>query len=267
MRKRSLASIHPDAKIAENVTIDPFAVIDKDVEIGEGTWIGPHAVIKDGARIGRNCSIFPGAVISAIPQDLKFDGEKTTVEIGDSTTIREYCTINRGTKAKGVTIIGKNSLIMAYVHVAHDCLIGNHVILVNAVTLGGEVNIDDWAIVSGGTLVHQFCNIGKHVMVSGGSKVGRDVPPFITAAHDPLAYAGLNSIGLKRKNFGNGKINEIQDIYRVLFQKGLNTSNALKVIESEFKPSPERDEITNFVKNSKRGLIKGYTNGNRDNSY
>jgi len=253
-----LSVVHPEAKVARNVVIEPFATIKKNVEIGEGTWIGPNAVIMEGARIGKNCKIFPGAVISAIPQDLKFEGEDSSVEIGDNTTIREFCTVNRGTKAKGKTVIGNNTLLMAYVHIAHDCFIGNHVILVNNVTLGGEVNVDDWAIISAHTIIHQFCNIGKHVMISGGSKIGRDVPPYITAAREPLGYNGLNSIGLKRRNFEADKINEIQEIYRIIFQKGYNTTQALEKIEKDFEKTPEREEILMFIKSSKRGLIKGY---------
>ena len=257
--------VHSDAKIATNVKIEPFACIYGNVEIGEGTWIGPHAVVMDGARIGKNCRIFPGAVVSAIPQDLKYAGEDSIVEIGDNTTIREYCTINRGTKIRGKTVIGNNVLLMAYVHVAHDCILKDHVILVNNVTLGGEVVIEDWAILSAHTIVHQYVTIGKHVMVQGGSKVGMDVPPYITAGRDPLCYGGLNSIGLKRRNFSTDQINLLQDIYRILFQKGYNTTHALEIISSEFPTSSERDDVLSFVKNSRRGLIKGYRE-NREQS-
>jgi UDP-N-acetylglucosamine acyltransferase len=253
-----LTFVHPDAKIASNVKIEPFASIYGNVEIGEGTWIGPHAVVMDGARIGKNCRIFPGAVVSAIPQDLKYAGEDSVVEIGDNTTIREFCTVNRGTKISGKTVVGNNVLLMAYVHVAHDCVLKDHVILVNNVTLGGEVVIDDWAILSAHTIVHQYVTIGKHVMIQGGSKVGMDVPPYITAGRDPLCYGGLNSIGLKRRNFSTDQINLLQDIYRVLFQKGYNTTHALEIIASDFPASTERDDIVTFIKNSRRGLIKGY---------
>jgi UDP-N-acetylglucosamine acyltransferase len=250
--------IHPDAKIAGNVKVEPFASIYGNVEIGEGTWIGPNAVIMDGARIGKNCRIFPGAVVSAIPQDLKYAGEDSIVEIGDSTTIREFCTVNRGTKIRGKTVVGNNVLLMAYVHVAHDCILKDHAILVNNVTLGGEVVVEDWAILSAHSIVHQYVTIGKHVMIQGGSKVGMDVPPYITAGRDPLCYGGLNAIGLKRRNFTSDQINLLQDIYRILFQKGYNTTHALELIESEYPPSSERDEILSFVRNSRRGLIKGY---------
>jgi len=228
------------------------------VEIGEGTRIGPNVTILEGARIGKNCIIFPGAVISAVPQDLKFKGEKTVAVIGDNTTIRECVTINRGTSAKGQTIVGNNCLIMAYVHVAHDCVVGNNVVLVNSVGLGGEVVVDDWAIISGHSVVHQFVHVGAHAMVSGASKVGKDVPPYIKAGRDPLSYVGINSIGLRRRNFSNEKINEIQEIYRIIYQRGLNNSDAVEFIEANLPASDERDEVILFVRNSKRGIIKGY---------
>jgi UDP-N-acetylglucosamine acyltransferase len=253
-----LAYVHPEAKIANNVVIEPFASIAKNVEIGEGTWIGSTAVIMEGAKIGKNCRIFPGAVISGIPQDLKFKGEKTTAEIGDNTTIRECATINRGTASKGKTIIGRDCLIMAYAHVAHDCIVGNNIILGNAVGLAGEIVIDDFAIVSPMTGVHQFVHIGAHVMIAGGSKVRKDVPPFIKAAREPLSYMGINSIGLRRRGFENGRINDIQEIYRILFQTGYNTTHAIEYIETKRPATSDRDEVLQFLKNSKRGIIKGY---------
>ncbi len=256
--KQPLAYVHPEAQIADNVVIEPFVSIDKDVVIGEGTRIGSNATILPGVRIGKNCRIFPGAVIGAIPQDLKFRGEYTTVEIGDGTTIREFVTVNRGTAARGKTTVGSNCLIMAYVHIAHDCSVGNNVILVNNTQLAGEVIVDDWAIISGMTAVHQFCHIGSHVMISGGSLVRKDVPPFIKAGREPLSYVGINSIGLRRRNYSNDKIREIQDIYRYIYQKGLNTAQAVEIIEAEMPASPERDEILLFVKDSKRGIIRGY---------
>ena len=256
--KQTLVSIHPKAKIASNVVINPFTTIASNVVIGEGTKIGSNVTILEGSRIGKNCNIFPGAVIGAIPQDLKFAGEETTAEIGDNTTIRECVTVNRGTKAKGRTIIGKNSLLMAYVHIAHDCIIGNNVILANSVQIAGEVIIDDWAIVSGLCAIHQFVRIGAHVMLSGGSLVQKDIPPFIKAARDPLSYAGVNSIGLRRRNYTNEQINDIQNCYRMLFQSNINNTEALLRIEAELPASKERDEIILFVKNSDRGIIKGY---------
>jgi UDP-N-acetylglucosamine acyltransferase len=256
--KQSLAYVHPESVVPDNVVIEPFVTIDKDVIIGEGTRIGSNATILPGTRIGKNCNIFPSAVIGAIPQDLKFRGEYSTVEIGNNTTIREFVTVNRGTAAKGKTIVGNNTLLMAYVHIAHDCTIGNNVIMVNGSQLAGEVMIDDWAILSGMTIVHQFVHIGSHVMISGGSLVRKDVPPFIKAGREPLAYEGINSIGLRRRNFTNEKIREIQDIYRYIYLKGFNTSQAVEIIEAEMPASPERDEILLFIKDSKRGIIRGY---------
>lgn len=256
--KQPLAYVHPEAKVADNVVIEPFVSIDKDVIIGEGTRIGSSVTIMPGVRIGKNCRIFPGAVIGAEPQDLKFKGEYSTVEIGDNTTIREYVTINRGTSAKGKTVVGSNCLLMAYVHVAHDCVVGNNVILVNSTQLAGEVVIDDFAILGGMSAVHQFVHVGPHVMISGGSLVRKDVPPYIKAGREPLAYVGINSIGLRRRNFTNEKIREVQEIYRYIYQKGLNISQAAEIIEAEMPASTERDEVLLFIKDSKRGIIRGY---------
>ena len=256
--KQPLAYIHPDAKIAPTVVIEPFVTIDQNAVIGEGTRIGSNVTIMEGVRIGKNCTIFPGAVIGAIPQDLKFQGEDTLAIIGNNTTIRECVTINRGTAAKGRTIVGDNCLLMAYCHVAHDCTIGNHVIMSNATQVGGEVTIDDYAILSGGTLVHQFSHIGAHVMIQGGSRVNKDVPPYVKAGRDPLSYAGINSIGLRRRSFTNEQINDIQNIYRYVYLSGMNTSHALERIEAELPATKERDEILLFIRNSPRGIIKGY---------
>lgn len=261
MSYHPLSNVHPEAKIGANVVIEPFATIAKDVVIGDNTWVGPNAVIMDGARIGKGCRIFPGAVIAGVPQDLKFKGEYTTAEIGDNTTIRECVTVNRGTFARGKTTVGSNCLVMAYVHVAHDCEVGNNVILVNNVGLAGEVVVEDWAILGGATVVHQFVRIGCHVMIGGGSKVTKDVPPFAKAARDPLAYVGINSIGLRRRNFTNEQIAQIQEMYRVIFQKGMNYSNALEYIETNLPASAERDTVVTFIRNSKRGIMKGYDAG------
>ncbi len=258
-----LTDIHPDAKIGNNVTIEAFTTIYADVEIGEGTWIGPNVTIMDGARIGKNCKIFPGAVISAVPQDLKFDGEKTTVEVGDNTTIRECVTLNRGTKAKWKTSVGSNCLIMAYVHLAHDVAVGNNCILVNGVGVAGEVEIGDWAIIGGMTAIHQFSKIGEHSFISGGSLVRKDIPPFAKAAHEPLSYVGLNSLGLRRRGFNADKVAEIQEIYRIIYQKGMNHSQALQYIEENMPKTDERDLIVNFVRSSKRGIMKGYAAGKK----
>ena len=256
--KQPLAYVHPAAKIHPSVVIDPFVTIDQNVEIGEGTRIGSNVTILEGARIGRNCTIFPGAVIGAIPQDLKFRGEETYAVIGDNTTLREYVTVNRGTASKGRTVVGNNCLIMAYSHIAHDCCVGNNIIISNATQLAGEVIVDDYAIIGGGTLVHQFCHLGSHIMIQGGALINKDVTPYVKAAREPISYAGINSIGLRRRNFSSDPIREIQDIYRYLYLSGLNVSDAVARIEAELPATPERDEIIMFVRNSKRGIIKGY---------
>lgn len=252
-----LTSIHPSAILGSNVSIDPFSVIHEDVEIGDGTWIGSNVTIFPGARIGKNVRIFPGAVISAIPQDLKFGGEVTTAEIGDHTTIRECATINRGTSDRMKTVIGQHCLIMAYVHVAHDCVVGDHCIIANSVQMAGHVNLGDFAIIGGSSAVHQFANIGRHVMISGGSLVRKDVPPFTKSGREPLTYAGINSIGLKRRGFTDERIAEIQEVYRYVYLKGLNNQDALTQIEANIPTSPERDEIITFIQNSERGIMKG----------
>ncbi|HAE13990.1 MAG: acyl-ACP--UDP-N-acetylglucosamine O-acyltransferase [Chitinophagales bacterium] len=253
-----LAYVHPQAEIADNVVIEPFAFISKNVVIGEGTWIGANVTIMPGARIGKNCRIFPGAVISAIPQDLKYRGENTTVIIGDNTTIRECVTVNRGTSYANTTTIGSNCLLMAYSHVAHDCIIGDHVILANSVNLAGHIEIDDWVILEGMVAVQQFIKIGAHAFIAGGSLVRKDVPPFVKAAREPLAYAGVNSIGLRRRGFSAETIEHIQDIYRTLFVRGFNTTKALGIIEAEFPASAERDQILTFIRTSKGGVMKGF---------
>jgi len=253
-----LAYVHPEAKVGPNVTIEPFAVIHHNVEIGEGTWIGSHAVIYEGARIGKNVKIFNGASISTVPQDLKFKGEATETFIGDGTSIREFVTISRGTSDRLKTVVGSDCLIMAYAHVAHDCTIGNNCILGNSVQIAGHVVIDDWAIISGTTAVHQFSRIGSHVMVSGGSLVRKDIPPFTTAGREPLSFCGINSVGLRRRGFSNEKINEIQDIYRYIYFRGLNHSKAIELILAETPHSNERDQIVDFIRSSERGIMKGF---------
>ncbi len=255
----NLVSIHPDAVIGKNVSIDPFTMIHHNVVIGDGTWIGSNVTIFPGARIGKNCKIFPGAVIAAVPQDLKFSGEETTAEIGDNTVVREYVTINRGTKALGKTVIGSDNLLMAYVHIAHDCIVGNHCILANGATLAGHITIEDFAIIGGLSAIHQFVRIGSHVMISGGSLVRKDVPPYVKAAHEPLSYVGINAVGLRRRGFSNEKIAEIQNIYRILFVKGLSNSHAIEELQNEIVESEERNIVLDFVKSSSRGIMKGYT--------
>lgn len=251
-----LAYVHPEAKIAQNVVIEPFTVIHKNVEIGEGSWIGSNVTIFEGARIGKNCRIFPGAVISAVPQDLKFRGEDTVTIIGDNTTIRECVTINRGTIDKHKTEIGSHCLVMAYAHIAHDCIIGNYVILANSVQLAGHIHVGDYANIGGMTAVQQFVKIGKHAYIGGCSQVRKDVPPFVKAAREPLSYAGVNSVGLRRRNFTNEQIAEIQNIYRYVFLKGLNNTDSVNLIEIELPTSPELDEIVNFIRTSERGIMK-----------
>lgn len=252
----NLAFVHPEAKLGSNVTVEPFAFIDRNVEIGDGTWIGPNATVMYGARIGKNCRIFPTAVISGIPQDLKFVGEESTAEIGDNTTVREGSTVNRGTAAVGKTVIGNNCLLMAYAHVGHDCAIGDNCIIGNSCGLAGEVKVHDWAIISGGTLVHQFARIGAHVFVGGGSKVRIDVPPYVKADREPLSYMGLNSVGLARRGFVKEKIDEIHNIYRTIYLSGLNNSQAIEKVLNDFQPSLERDYIIDFIKSSDRGVIR-----------
>ena len=250
------AFVHPNAEIGKNVTIDAFAYIDENVIIGDGTHIYPHATVLSGARIGKNCNIFPGAVISAIPQDLKFVGEETTAVIGDYTTIRECVTVNRGTASKGTTIVGNHCLIMAYAHVAHDCKLGDRIILGNTTQLAGEVVVDDWAIVSGGTLVHQFCHLGAHIMVQGGSRITKDIPPYMMVGREPLSYMGLNIVGLRRRGFVAEQMNAIQESYRYVYLSGLNTTQALDAIEKNIPKSKEREDIVSFIRSSERGIIK-----------
>ena len=252
-----LSYIHPKAKIGENVKIEPFSTVYENVEIGDGTWIGPNVTIFPGARIGKNCRIFPGSVISAIPQDLKFSGEETTVEIGDNTTIRECVTINRGTTDKMKTALGSKCLLMAYVHVAHDCIIGNNVIIANSVNLAGHVTIEDYTILEGLVAVQQFVTIGAHAFITGGSLVRKNVPPFTKAAREPLQYIGINSVGLRRRGFSNERVLEIEDIYRTLYIKGHNVTNALAIIEHEAPASNEKEQILNFIRDSKDGIMRG----------
>lgn len=254
-----LRNIHPEAKIGKNVTIEPFATIEKDVVIGDNTWIGPNACIMNGARIGNNCQIHPGAVVSGTPQDLKFEGEESTLEIGDNTIVREFCTLNRGTKANGTTKIGSNCLLMAYVHIAHDCEIGDHCVLANNATLAGHIIVGNWVTIGGKVAIHQFVKIGDHVMIGGGSLVRKDIPPYVKAAREPLSYVGVNSIGLKRRGFSADQIHRMQDIYRLLFVHGKNYNSALEVIREEVETSDEKERILHFLEQSERGVLKGFT--------
>ncbi|MEO0473959.1 MAG: acyl-ACP--UDP-N-acetylglucosamine O-acyltransferase [Bacteroidota bacterium] len=248
--------------IGDRVHIEPSATLHGGISVGDDCWIGSSATIHDGARLGKSCKIFPSAVISAIPQDLKFQGERTLLIIGDNTTVRECATLNRGTDYYGQTTIGKNCLIMAYSHVAHDCLIGDNVIISNAVNIGGHVEIQEYAIIGGTAAIHQFAKIGKHAFVSGGSLVRKDVPPYVKCGRDPLQYEGVNSIGLRRRGFDNGTIHHIQDIYRMLFTSGMNTTQALDQVEAHMPATEERDEVITFIKNAARGIIKGHQSSN-----
>ncbi len=254
--KSAQAYIHPDAKLGKDVIVEPFAYIAGNVVIGDGCWIGPNSVIMDGARLGKNCKTYPGAVISAIPQDLKFNGEDTTTEIGDNTVMREGVTINRGTVALGKTIIGDNCLFMANSHIAHDCVVGNNCILVNNVGLAGEVVLGDFAIMGGGSAVHQFCHIGAHAMISGGTMLRKDVPPYVMVNHSPVGYMGINSVGLGRRGFVKEQVDQIHEMYRIIYQSGRNTTQALNHIKENFEATPERDYIIEFISDSKRGIIR-----------
>lgn len=261
-------NIHPDVKLGKNVTIEAFTTIYDNVEIGEGTWIGPNVTIMSGARIGKNCKIFPGAVISGEPQDLKYAGEDTLTFIGDNTVIRECVTVSKGTNDKHKTVIGSNCLLMAYVHVAHDCVIGDNCILANAVQVAGHVEVHNYAIIGGTSAIHQFVRVGAHSIVSGGSLVAKDVPPYIKAARTPLSYCGINTVGLKRRNFSNETIDNLKEIYRNIYLKGYNNSKAISVINQSIEPSKERENILGFLGSSQRGIIKGYSgsvgNGNQE---
>ncbi|MBL8009024.1 MAG: acyl-ACP--UDP-N-acetylglucosamine O-acyltransferase [Flavobacteriales bacterium] len=252
-----LAYVHPDARIGRDVVVEPFATIYPDVTIGDGTWIGPNAVLMDGARIGSRCRIFPGAVIGAIPQDLKFAGEYTTAEVGDGTTIRECVTINRGTADRQRTAVGSNCLLMAYVHLAHDCVLGNNIVVANSVNLAGHVTIDDWAILEGNVAVQQFIHIGAHSFIAGASLVRKNVPPFVKAAREPLSYVGVNVVGLRRRGYNDEQVARIEDIYREIFVRNSNVERAVQSVEQTLPRSPERGQILDFIRNSPKGIMRG----------
>ncbi len=253
----NLADVSPKATIAEDVTIDSFTVIHEDVIIGKGTHIHPNVVIYPGTKIGENCEIFPGAVIGVVPQDLKFNGEYTTVEIGNNTKIRECVTIHRGTSDMLKTSIGNDCLLMTYVHIAHDCQIGNNVILASYVGLSGHVKIDDYAILEGKVAAQQFVHIGKHAFIAGASLVRKDVPPFVKAAREPLTFAGVNSVGLRRKEYSDLEIKEIENIYRVLYVQNANMSKGISIIKEMYSESTLKDEILGFIEASDKGVIRG----------
>ena len=256
-----MAFVHPEARLGDNVIVEPFAYIDSNTEIGDGTRVMTQATVLFGARIGKNCTIFPHATIAGIPQDLKFQGEDTLAIIGDNTIIRECATVNRGTASKGFTKVGDGCLIMAYSHVAHDCVLNNHVILGNTTQLAGEVEIDDYAIISGGSLAHQFSKIGAHVMIQGGSRISKDIPPFVMVGREPITYVGLNIVGLRRRGFNSERINSIQEVYRYLYMSGYNISQAVERIEQELPETEDRELILNFIRSSSRGIIRGNMEG------
>lgn len=263
-----LAYIEEGVQFGENVKIGPFSCIYADTVIGDDTIIENNVTIYPGARIGKNCHVFPGTCIATTPQDLKFKGEYTTVEIGDGTILHECVTIHRATASKQVTRIGKNCLIMAYCHVAHDCTLDDGVIMSNSVQMAGEVIVDPFAVIGGGVLIHQFTHIGSYCMIQGGSGLTKDIPPYTMVGRSPAKYMGLNTIGLRRRNFSAEQILNIQDIYRLVYSNGYNTTQACKHIEAEIVPGPERDYILNFIRNSDRGIIAGnYKTYNTDLNY
>lgn len=252
-----LSNVHPGAQIGNNVTIAAFASIEDDVVIGDDCYIHSGAVLMAGTRVGRGCKIFPGAILGAEPQDLKFVGEYSTLQIGDHTTIREYCTLNRGTQAAGTTIIGSHCLLMAYVHVAHDCIVADRVVLANNVNLAGHVEVGEHTVVGGMSGIIQFVKVAAHAMIAGGVIVRKDVPPYTTAARDPVQFMGVNKIGLSRRDFAPEKIRDIENAYRLLYYSGLNRAEALEAIVQE-SPFPEvTGEIIEFVNASTRGIIRG----------
>ena len=252
-----LACVSPNAKLGDNIEVGPFAFIDENVEIGDGCHIMNNATVLNHVRMGKNCTVFPGAVVGAIPQDLKFEGEESWVEIGDRVNIRECATINRGTQASGkaVTRIGSDTLLMSYSHIAHDCQIGNHCIIVSYVGLAGETDVDDWAILGGKSGTHQFCHVGAHAFVAGTSRITKDVPPYVLAGREPLVFEGVNRVGLLRRGFSEETVNEIKDIYDAIYFQGMNVSQALEHIEATFPASEHRDVILQFIRSSQRGII------------
>lgn len=266
MSIHSLSVVHPNAKIAAGVKIGPFSYVEDDVEIGEGCVIGNGVTIHSGSRLGTDVKVAPGAVIGGEPQDLKFAGEYTTTHVGDGTSIREYVTINRGTAAAGKTVVGKNCLIMAYAHVAHDCVLGDNIVIANNVNLAGHVELEDYVIIEGQVGVQQFVRIGKHSFIAGGSLVRKSVPPYVRAAREPLSYIGVNRIGLQRRGFGIKSINRIHEIYRILFVKGLNITNAVTEIEAAVPVCEERDDVVRFIAaTEKTGIIRSFNSLNDPN--
>jgi len=249
------AVVHPDAQLEAGVVVGPFAIIEENTVIGEGTVIGSHALVASGARIGKHCLIHHGAVIGSAPQDLKFRGEQTTLEIGNHTTVREYATLNRGTSERGKTSIGNHCFIMAYAHVAHDCSVGNYVILANSVNMAGHVIIEDYVVIGGLVPVHQFVRVGRHAMIGGGFRVPKDVPPYILAGQDPLVFQGLNLVGLKRRNFSRENLDLLRKTFQIIYESNLNVSQAVERIRTEITQTEEVAVLVEFIEKSKRGII------------
>lgn len=249
------ALVSSKAELGKNIKIGPYAIIEDNVVIGEDCIIGPSAAIYDGARIGNKVKIYQGASVSNHPQDLKFANEETLFEIGDGTIVREFATLHRGTIESGTSIVGKNCLLMAYTHVAHDCIVGDNCILANLVQLGGHVEVEDWVIIGGGTTVHQFEKIGKHAFIGGGYRVTSDVPPYVLAAGEPLKYTGLNTVGLRRRGFSNQDIFKIKELYSILYNKGFNLTQAKEKLSTEYADDDYAQTILDFIAKSNRGII------------
>lgn len=255
IRIHPTAIVDPKAEIDAGVTIGPFCVIEADVRLSKKCWLGPHVHLASGVRLGAGCRVFTGAVLGSVPQDLKFEGEQTTLEIGERTTIREFVTLNRGTKDHWKTVVGSDCLLMAYAHVAHDCAVGDHCILANAVNLAGHVVIEDWASIGGMVPVHQFTRIGQHSFIGGGFRVAKDVPPYILAMGEPLTYGGLNSVGLSRRGFSDAALTGLKRAYKLLYKSKLNVSQAVQRIREECEPAPEVQNVLAFIEKSERGII------------
>ena len=253
----TLAHVDGSATLGANVVVEPFAFVGPDVHVGEGSWVGPHATLLGNTKVGRECKLFPGCVVGADSQVLKYKGEPTSVEIGDRTSIRECVTVHRATTDKMVTRVGSDCLIMAYVHIAHDVQVGDHVILANSCNVAGHVVIEDHVIIEGMVGIQQFVRIGKHAFIAGGSLVRKNVPPFIKAAREPLSYIGINGIGLRRRGFDIDRIQGIEDIYRTLYVLNNNMSQAVKAAELELPTSDDKDTVLSFIRQSDKGIIRG----------
>ena len=252
-----LAYVDPAAKLGDNIEIGPFAYVDANTEIGDGCRILNGASVYNHVKMGQDCTIFPGAVVGAIPQDLKFEGEESWVEIGDRVNIRECATINRGTAASGrlVTRVGSDTLIMSYAHIAHDCIVGNHCIVVSYSGLAGETDLADWVTIGGKSMAHQFTKVGTHAFVAANSKLVKDIPPYVLVGREPVVFEGVNRVGLLRRGFTEDQVNLIKELYDVIYFKGMNVSQAMDFIEANYPASEIRDTIVGFIRASKRGII------------